>query len=621
MCGISGGISFNGVFFPEVEKNEAIVGILKYRGPDDNGVVQLQTQKAKVNFIHTRLSIIDLGSTGRQPMSSGSGNSCIVFNGEIYNYKAIRQILENKGFRFLTNSDTEVILNAYECWGIDEAVQKLDGMFALALFDKLTETLYLVRDRFGKKPLYYYAQGKKLMFSSDIRSFKHIKDIDLTIDLHALGYFFSELATPHESTIWKQIKKLKPGTYLKFNEDANVNHQFWTLPYTEDCKLNRSEIVERTDYLLSEAVKKRLVSDVNVGALLSGGIDSSLIVAKMAENRSERIKTYSVGFTEEQFTELPYARQVADRFNTDHTEFIVDARSFSGIDKLILEFGEPFADASMIPMYLISREITKSEKVVLGGDGGDELFGGYSSYHFAHKYDSVKKFRGLYPLAYLMNMIWPSYRTDLLKRLLRQTYQPDFVLLHRNFGFDSRDLKSLKNEEEFFNANDNEHEKIWLQNTTHSKNALINVLSASLKTRLLNNYLVKIDRASMYASLEMRSPFLDKDLAAFASTFTPQQLFYQTGTKSILKEVAEKYFTQEFVNRKKMGFGVPVSKWFQHELANYLLELIVGGKQDIITLDYTYIERIIKEHINGVSDHSNQIWCLYVFHVWAHGNK
>jgi asparagine synthase (glutamine-hydrolysing) len=251
MCGIVGGLSFTGVYFPDKTELSLASGFLDFRGPDDSGDLFLEIGCTKLSMAHRRLSIIDLSSSGRQPMTSNSGRSYIVFNGEIYNYQDLRSELIACGYSFKSNSDTEVILNGYECWGFEEMLCRLDGMFALALFDKSQETLYLARDRFGKKPLYYHVHKKGLVFSSDIRSFKKISGIDLTLDLYALGYFFAELATPHEATIWKEVKKLIPGNFLTLTKDGVVaNSHYWLLNYTDVCALKQPEFVEKTEYLL-----------------------------------------------------------------------------------------------------------------------------------------------------------------------------------------------------------------------------------------------------------------------------------------------------------------------------------------------------------------------------------
>ncbi|HYF70807.1 MAG TPA: asparagine synthase (glutamine-hydrolyzing) [Ohtaekwangia sp.] len=617
MCGIGGILDFKNNR-PTKDETSAFVKPLNHRGPDKEEQTLLENEWGYVWLAHRRLSIIDLTDAGNQPMVSCSGRSIIVFNGEIYNYKALRDDLTKQGFQFRSHSDTEVILNAFECWGIEKTLLRLDGMFAFALFDKATTSLYLARDRFGKKPLYYFAEGDRLIFSSDIRSFRAINSISLNLDLHALGYYFAELATPHECTIWKEVKKVKPASYLQFNHTGvSKNIAYWELVYSENCSLSRNDIIEKADYLLGQAVKKRLVADVKVSALLSGGIDSSLVVAKMAQESGERINTYSVGFKENDFNELPYARQVAEKFNTRHNEYILDSNSLQDLTGLILEYGEPFADSSMIPTYLISKQISQHEKVVLGGDGGDEVFGGYYSYHFARKFDSVKRLAWTYPFAKLANRWLPSYRSDFLVRLFQQAKLPRYTLLNRSLGFDESELRELLNEDMFYKSLAREHNYIWNHYAPASSNDVVNVLSASFKTRLLNDYLVKVDRATMYASLEMRTPFLDKELAEFGATLKPSQIFYKSGTKSILKEIAGRYFSPEFVHRKKMGFGIPVNKWFKNEFSSHLSEVILGGKQSMIDLNYGYIEKLINEHRTGKADHTHKIWSLYVFHIWA----
>jgi asparagine synthase (glutamine-hydrolysing) len=617
MCGILGGISLSGTFFPNSNELQKAASCLKHRGPDGSGQIQFSCGNTNVSFAHTRLSIIDLSELGSQPMTSMSGKTTIVFNGEIYNYKLLREELEGNGFSFYTHSDTEVILNGFECWGIDEILNRLDGMFAFAIFDKERELLFLARDRFGKKPLYYYKEEKRLAFSSDIRSFKSLAGVSLTIDMRALGYFFAELSTPMESTIWQEVKKVKPGTALVFNKGRVQEKEYWQLQYNESCSLSRSDVINETDRLLTQAVNKRLVADVRVGALLSGGIDSSLVVAKMAQLSSQRIRTYSVGFSEDQFNELPFARMVAKKFDTEHTELIISAEQVANMNELIVEYGEPFADSSMLPTYLIAKEVAKTEKVVLGGDGGDELFGGYHAHYFAHQYDRVKRFKDFYGITRFVKGLFPVYQVELLDALLSQANKPAHALLNRQMGFTTGQLQQLCHEPVFFTGLDQEHQLIWKTFSASSKNELINHLAASLRTRLVNDYLVKVDRATMFASLEMRSPFLDKELATFTSSLKPEQILYKGETKSILKELALRYFEKDFVYRNKQGFGIPMGEWFKKKLKQTLLETVLGGKQKLADLNYTFIEKIIHEHLEGKQDHAHRVWSLYVFHIWA----
>jgi asparagine synthase (glutamine-hydrolysing) len=620
MCGIVGLLSFGDREELTREETFGLLNPLRFRGPDAEGQISFRQYETYVWLGHKRLSIIDLSEAGNQPMQSASNRSVIVFNGEIYNYKKLQQQLVAAGVTFRTHSDTEVILNAYECWGIDEMLQRLDGMFAFAIFDKAENKLHLARDRFGKKPLYYAVGKREIVFSSDIRSFKALESTPLHLNLHSIGYFFAEYGTPQVESCWREVRKVPPAHYLTFTKDtASTSRKYWQLEYTSDCNLSRPDLLHKADELLTNAVRKRLVADVRVSALLSGGIDSSLIVAKIAMLESgQRVKTYSVGFKQKNFDELPFSRKVAERFNSDHTELIVEPANFDKIDELIGEYGEPFADSSMIPSYLMFDAIAKSEKVVLGGDGGDELFAGYDSYYFALKYDKVKHLRALYPLVAMMRKFLPGYRIDFLCRLLKQTHRPSYTLLHRAFCFSSSELRRLFSDAEFFEALDREHEAIWNENSNNAvQSDLIKVLQSSLSTRLLNDYLVKVDRASMFSSLEMRSPFLDRDVAEFCATLTPDQLFYNQEPKSILKDLALNYFDEAFVYRKKMGFAVPIAEWFRDELNGKLKDVVLGGRQNMLNLNYQYIEELIIEHTSGKFDHAQKLWSLYVFHIWA----
>lgn len=616
MCGIAGVVSFNHQPILSPDRWTNFTRPLQYRGPDDKGDWHHQTDRVQLSFFHTRLSIIDLSPSGHQPMVSDDERVLIVFNGEIYNYKSLQEELRREGYQFRSTSDTEVLLIGYRCWGIETLLRKIDGMFAFALFDKDENTAFLVRDRFGKKPLYYFHQGHRLVFSSDIRSFRAIDGLNLSIDLHALGYFFAEFGTPEENSIWTQVKKVRPSTFIRFGVSGSKESAYWKLSYTEDCPLTNGEIAEKTEALLKASVKKRLVSDVNVSALLSGGIDSSLIVAKMAELSAGRVSTYSVGFGEDGFNELPFAKQVAEKFGTHHTELMVEPADFQIVNTLIREFGEPFADASMIPTYLISREVARKEKVVLGGDGGDEFFGGYDSYYFALKYDKVKRLKHGAPLANLASKVLKTYRAGFLNRLLEQAHRPAFTLLHRNFTFDTASLALLFNDPQFYNALNSEHQRVWENCTPHSRHDLINVMAGSLRTRLLNDYLVKVDRASMFASLEMRSPYLDRELAEFVATLRPHQLYFKSQPKYILKRIASKYFNDEFILRRKMGFGIPIGNWFRKELLPVLKSVVLGG-QSMVNINYAYVEKLIDQHVRGEADHTDRLWTLYVFHIWA----
>lgn len=615
MCGIAGTCSFKSTLIKDEPHLRRFAAPLKFRGPDAEGYHHDYQQNVHLSLAHKRLSIIDLSKDGNQPMRSVSGHSLISFNGEIYNYKALQKELREQGFSFRSNSDTEVLLNGFEAWGFEGLLRRIDGMFAIALYSLKQKKLYLARDRFGKKPLYIYQdEDHGLAFSSDIRSFQ-VLDISLNLNVYALGYFFGELATPGENTIWHEVKKVPAGSWIEFSQNDFQIQQYWSLTFgDQENDQPLDEHLEQIDQLITKAVEKRLVADVNVAAQLSGGIDSSLMVAKMSQISSKRIKTYSVGFENQEFNELPFARQVVDKYNTDHTEFIMSPRDLTATHDLIEEFGEPFADISMIPSYLIAREISHSEKVVIGGDGGDELFAGYYSYYFTDKLQKVQSLKTLAGLVKFLSKYFPTYHINLLNKLLQASKQPNSRLLNRNMGFSELELSHLCPDIPAFSTAVNvEHERIWQDRS----GLLADILTSSVKTRLYNNYLVKTDRSSMYASLEMRSPLLDKDLASYVSKIPIRYFMKSNGVKSLLKKVAENYLPHDLIYRNKMGFSVPASEWFREELDTHWKEVVLHGKQRLIPMNYDLIHQLFQDHKSGKADHGQKLWILLVFHVWA----
>ncbi len=617
MCGITGAIAWQTRAQYSEERLRKMANPLRFRGPDAEGYHLENYAQTQIAFAHKRLSIIDLSPDGNQPMHSGSRQSTIVFNGEIYNYKELRAELQAAGRQLRTGSDTEVLLEGYEHWGIEKLLERIDGMFAFALYCRVHDRLFLARDRFGKKPLFYYhAAGEQLVFSSDIRSFEHL---NRSLDLRSLGYFFAELSTPRMDTIWQEIKRVPAAHYMLCTRAGMELKPYWRLDYASTCTLSRADILDKTDELLRASVRRRLVADVRVAAQLSGGIDSSLVVAMMAQESSAPVATYSVGFDHDYYNETPFARQVAERYKTDHHELMMRAEDVQVSHDLILEYGEPFADVSMIPSYLISKYISNTEKVVCGGDGGDELFSGYMSYYIAEKLQKVKNFRAFSPLASLLARVIPTYRIKFLAMLLKLAKQPEWTLLNRNMGFSAEQLRLLTPQGApiLQDALESEHAPLWAEYAKSSAPVLKKLLHASLQTRLLCDYLPKVDRASMYASLEMRSPFLDRRLAEFAFTLPPSELMQPQGTKSILKQLAERYLPHSLIYRNKQGFGVPIEDWFRKELRPAFEQLVLQGKQQLIPIDYQYVARIFGEHAERKQDHTHRLWSLYVFHVWA----
>jgi asparagine synthase (glutamine-hydrolysing) len=618
MCGHAGRISFNinDFEFNEQQKNQ-VFDALKYRGPDNKEYYNNYNSSFKLDLFHTRLSIIDLTNDGNQPFISNSNKSIIVFNGEIYNFKILRQELIEGGVSFRSKSDTEVIINGFEYWGIEKLIPKLDGMFSFYIFDFTTLHSYLVRDRYGKKPLYFNITNNQLSFSSDIRFFYSIPTIHFSLNIHSLGYYFYELSTPNKDSIWNEIKKLPESSYAIFSPNGSFSiSEYDVTKYTNEIRhINKEKIVEHTEELLYKAVEKRMISDVPIATLLSGGIDSSLIVSQLYKINGPGINTFSIGFKDQKFNELPFAKYVADKFKTNHTELILDPRIDLPLDELIVEFGEPFADSSMIPSYLICKELSKSNKVVIGGDGGDELFAGYYQYYFAHKYSKIKKIKFVRPIIKTINKVKPTYRTNFLEKLLDHSKKEAYEFLYRNMSFNKSEIMKLIDNLQFVNSLEIESKKIW-EEYSNTNDLLTQVISASLHTRLVNDYLVKLDRSSMFASVEMRSPFLDIELTRYVRKIDTSILMQPFGSKSILKCIAEKYFTKEFVHRPKKGFEIPISNWFKKELKDKWVEVVLEKKQNLIELDYKYIAEIFQQHITG-TNHGHKIWVLYVFHVWA----
>jgi asparagine synthase (glutamine-hydrolysing) len=613
MCGITGSVSFEKKIIRGLEDLKKFTSFLKFRGPDAEGYYFETLNNVHLAFGHRRLSIIDLEPSANQPMFSFSGKSLITFNGEIYNYESLKSELIQSGLRFKTKSDTEVLLNGFEKWGMETLLKKIDGMFAFALYDLTDESLYLARDGFGKKPLYYCynSSEKQLSFSSDIRSFKSV-GISLSIDFHALGYYFSEMSTPQENSIYSEIKKLKPAAFMKFDRKGLSSTTYWNLEYQPKQKWARSEIIDSAESLLSNAVKKRMVSDVGYSAFLSGGIDSSLVTAILALNSSKPVNTYTVGSGEKEFNEIPFARKVAEKYGTNHHEIILNPNDMILVDDILEEYGEPFADSSSIPTYYICKEVSKSEKVILSGDGGDELFAGYYDYYYA---DRVEKFRNAGFLLPVLNAFpLKSDKIRFLKELLNSNRSSPEQLLHRQgMGYSTAELKRLCNNPMFYGSLDKELKSVWKAYSDPSYSLLDNVLRSSLHTRLVNDYLVKVDRASMYNSLEVRSPFLDKQLAEFASKIDRNQLLHRGITKSITKEIAEKLLPADDVHRPKQGFSIPIGKWIRNELRTNTLAVFNDTKCDFI--DKKFAGEILKRHLEG-ENLSARVWTLYVFYKW-----
>ena len=614
MCGIAGIIDFSSSLQIDENLLRQMAEPLKFRGPDQEGYTFQNHSKFSFGLAHKRLSIIDLSDSGRQPMWSKDGNVVIVFNGEIYNYQEIKRELEKIGQDFSSTSDTEAIIYAYQYWGISKTIEMLEGMFAFVIVDIEKQTSYIARDRFGEKPLYYHFDEQFFAFSSDMRSFKSLK-IKKTIDLHSLGYFFSEMSTPIENSIFEEIKKLPPANFIKFNKDTFEKQEYWKLNYKQKTDLTLTEAIEESEILIEKAVQKTLLSDVPVGCFLSGGLDSSLISLFAAKNYGSQINTFSVGFEYESFNELPYARAISKQIGSKHNEIILNPNDLNIVDALLNEYGEPFADSSAIPTYYVSHFAGKSVKVVLGGDGGDEVFAGYRTYNQGLRMQEWYNRRWLKIPFQLMSKLTNTEKANYLSGVMRKDVSILASALYRNMGFSQPSLKELLDIQAFYSAPKKEHENAIFAALNQDDAVFDVLLNASMKTRLVNDYLVKTDRATMFNSLELRTPFIDKSLVEFANTLPCDYIMHNGINKYITKKISEKYFTKDLIYREKQGFGIPIGQWMREGWKKQF-EAVIFDKQDIIPLNYNYVEKIWKEHLTQQKDNTHRLWCLYVFHKW-----
>jgi asparagine synthase (glutamine-hydrolysing) len=612
MCGIAGIIDLNETFQTKELINK-FSKFNKFRGPDAFGVSQGKlSSDLTFALAHHRLSIVDLSSNANQPMKKGCWE--IVFNGEIFNFRDLKLELKELGSSFQTSSDTEVILELLNVFPIKKALGKLKGMFSLSAINHFTKEVHLARDSWGKKPLYYFHNNDHFSFSSDFRSFNTLGR-KFTINESGLKYYFCELALPQPETIFNEIFQLKPGFIGTFKDGTFTQSEYLNLfkKETKSIKPLSEKPSKTIKSLLSSAIENRLQADVPVGAFLSGGIDSSLIVA-LSNQFSENLNTYTVGFDNNKFDERPYANIIAKKYNTNHHELVINPNDID-IEKLIVEFGEPFADSSMIPSYLISKTVSSHQKVVLSGDGGDELFCGNSTYNQAYKFDELNiKLKKVGFLASLLNII----PIDKVKKMGHLKKNPLFYSgreLNRNLGFQKPELDQLFNNQNVFSIQNIFESKIEEYSSDHS-DIFTNIYRGGIRTRLLNDYLVKIDKASMFASLEIRSPFLDDDLFKYVKELDKKALMPNKKLKWILKDLAQDILPKEILNKPKTGFEIPIDEWLIGKWKSIFEHEVLSKKQDLIDLNYDYILKLWQQQLIG-GKHGHKLYSILVFHIWA----
>ena len=620
MCGIAGYVT-NADEKADRGILERMNRAITHRGPDEDGFYV----KNNAALAISRLSIIDLAG-GQQPIRNADGSKWIVYNGEVYNYKELREGLLARGHELYTRSDTEAVLHLFEDHG-PESLQHLRGMFAFAIWDEAERSLFLARDRVGKKPLLYsHLANGGIVFGSEFRAILEHPSVSREVDPEALDAYFSYLCVPAPSTAFKQIRKLEPGHWLRWKNGRIETQRYWRPEFNRKIKISEPEAIEETTRILRESTRLRMISEVPLGAFLSGGVDSSTVVAVMAQESSKPVKTFSIGFEDQDYSELKYARKVADHIGAEYHEFIVKPNAVEILPTLIEHYGEPFADSSAIPTYYVSRETRKYVTVALNGDGGDESFGGYERYaamRFAERYHSIP---GLIRKAFVefpVNMLpAPGSRHSRIRDAKRFVASGSLGKVDRYFrwcsAFDPESKRELLTEDfKRSSTGDprNELEK-WFKYANGSGIAEA-AMFADMMTYLPNDLLVKVDIASMANSLEARSPFLDHKLIEFAASLPEEIKTRGADTKTLLKKVAANLVPREVVYRKKMGFGVPIGDWLRGEMAPFVNDILLSDSsrgRGIVRNEV--VEKYIREHRERTNDHATHLWTLLVLELW-----
>ena len=621
MCGICGKVNRD----PNAPVDESTIRrmakALAHRGPDSEGFFV----NDHVGLAHRRLAIIDLSPDATQPMSNEDGSIWIVFNGEIYNFHELREALVRKGHIFRSRSDTEVIVHLYEDLG-PEALRELRGMFALAIWDANHRQLLLARDRLGKKPLFYFAGPSSFAFASELQSLLEDPSVPRVPDLEAIRYYLTYRYVPSPYSAFQGIRKLPPAHYLLLKDGQLRLGRYWTLHYAEKSHEPEEVLSERARGYLEEAVRLRMISDVPIGAFLSGGLDSSAVVALMSRLSGAPVKTFSIGFEEDAFSELPYARSIARRFGTDHHEFVVKPDAVSILPLLVRHFGEPFADSTAVPQYYLSKLAREHVTVVLAGDGGDEAFGGYDRYVATLATRPTDRIpsplrNGLAGVIRRLSRCPLStpflLRTSRFLRALSDDPQRRYVRWVSHFDlqqqavlFSSAFLKQVR-------GIDPERLVLDVYQQTDATHLLDATLDVDVRTYLPDDLLVKVDITSMANSLEVRAPFLDHPLMEMAASLPPSLKIQGLEKKYLLKRAMAELLPVEILNRPKQGFIVPIDHWFRHDLQEMAYDTLLDPR----SLGRGYfrpevVRRLLDEHVRGVQNFHRQLWNLLMLELW-----
>lgn len=596
---------------------------LSYRGPDDDGVFI----ENNVGLGHRRLAIIDTSSQGHQPMSNDDGTIWISYNGEIYNHTVLRAGLEDRGHVFRSRSDTEVIIHLYEEKGVD-CLQDLRGMFAFAIWDSARQRLLLARDRLGQKPLFYAEHDRGIIFASEIKAILQAQGFSRTMNSESLHHFLTYNYVPSPNTMFSGVWELPPAHFLVWEGGEYRVQRYWTLSYTDKLELPEEEILERLDAILDEATRIRMISDVPLGVFLSGGIDSSLVVAYMSRHSTDAVKTFSIGFNEASHNELPFARQVAQRYETDHHEFVVNADAVGILPKLIWHFDQPFGDSSAIPTYYVAQLARQHVTVALNGDGGDEAFAGYFRYLGQYKMQkycrippfvrrTAQQFLERFPAQQRSGRLWS--RLSMVNRSSFESQEQQYASKMANFTENQKqDLYTHDFTEQLAGSDSSAHVRS-LFTSPEADNLLDRMLCADTMAYLPGDLLVKVDRTSMAHSLEPRSPFLDHVLVEFAASLPANIKFSGSRLKPLLKRLAYDKLPRNLIDRPKQGFSMPTGRWLREEMRPLAEECLLSS--NLAREGFFHqasIDKLWQEHLDEKqgSDKGEQLWALLNLELW-----
>jgi asparagine synthase (glutamine-hydrolysing) len=628
MCGIAGFVDFSNQSSKEILSK--ITTTLRHRGPDGEGTSFSQQEKVQIGLGHRRLSIIDLSECGSQPMHYNGLH--IIFNGEVYNFAEIREELEKKGHQFNGHSDTEVIMHAYEEWG-EAAIQQWKGMFAIVIYDEEKQKLIAIRDRAGVKPFYYYWNKDLFVFASELKAIVAHPGFEKRINPAAVASFlqYGYVSFPH--CIYENTYKLAAGHLLELDlskKEISLSAYWNVYDYYNKAKRNIGfeEALTETEKILQKAFQYRMVSDVPVGVFLSGGYDSSCVTALLQKESTEKIKTFTIGTTDKALDEAPFAKQIAQHLGTEHTEYYCTPKeALDIIPELPYYYDEPFADSSAIPTILVSRLARKKVTVALSADAGDEIFAGYNRYDYLLKYG--KKLQAVpKPLRKALAGVMENVSSERIPYFNKQYNFHSRYQKIRNLLNDPSPAEMLKNLSQVYTAPEVAalfQNKVEELPTAHISNKLKEefydplsyMMAVDYQTYMADDILQKVDRATMSVSLEGREPFLDQTIIEWAAQLPNEYKYHDGEKKYIVKQIVYKYIPKEMMERKKMGFGIPIEKWLNNELKELVKEYFSEKKLNEHKLFNTgYVQKLTADFFNGRTDLYLKIWYLLMFQMW-----